>query len=133
MKESKTIIQIFHNPRWSKSRGSIELIKTFIEKHSEFSLQEFRYLEEPPNANTLKNLCMQLQVPVQQIIRSSESLFKELGYSKGSLEQFDETHWLKVLEKNPKLIERPIIQAKGRAVIGRPVEKTQEFLEGLLD
>lgn len=121
-------ITIYHNPRCSKSRGALAIINEYCEKHPEFQIQEIRYLENPPNKETLQTLLKQLDVPIQDIIRSGEKLFKELGYSKADLKNFDELHWLEVLTKHSKLIERPIVEFRDKAVIGRPPEKVNDLL-----
>ncbi len=121
-------ITIYHNPRCSKSRGALEIINEYCEKHPEIQIQKIRYLENPPNKETLQTLFKQLDVPIQAMIRSGEKLFKELGYSKADLESYNESHWLALLAEHSKLIERPIIEFRNKAVIGRPPEKVNDLL-----
>lgn len=112
---------IYHNPRCSKSRNTLHI----LEDHS-VSVNEVRYLDNPPSKETLKQLCVMLGLKPFEIIRTGETLFKELGLSKQDQRSDDE--WLDILANNPKLIERPIVQIGHRAVIGRPPENVLDLL-----
>lgn len=127
----KKTITIFHNPRCSKSRDTLAIVNKFIEQHSQFQLNEIRYLENPPSFEQLHNICQQLKIKPSELIRSGEKLFKELGFSKQDLKKDDDQLWLKLMADHPKLIERPIVQADQRAIIGRPPEKVEPFLQAL--
>lgn len=125
-------IQIFHNPRCSKSRGSLEVLNQFIQQHPEYAIEEIRYLQTPPNDRTLKTLCNALGLDAFDLIRTKETLFKELGFTQQDKDKYLDDHWLTLMAENPKLIERPIIKFKDKAVIGRPPEKVTEFLDSNL-
>lgn len=104
-------VKIYHNPRCSKSREALALLK---EKSDEIEIID--YLNHPPSASELGDLCEKLNIHPEQLIRKKEELFisnfKDKKYS-------DET-WLKHLSENPKLIERPIVIQGNKAIIGRP-------------
>ena len=106
---------IYHNSRCSKSRSSLSLLE---EKGVE--IEEVRYLETPPSKETLAELCQMMNLKPKDIIRTGESLFKELGLNQSDEKSDDE--WLEILVSNPLLIERPIIRVGDRAIIGRQPE-----------
>lgn len=107
-------VTIYHNPRCSKSRQTLELLK---EQTQDIAIVE--YLKTPPDAATLKDLLAKLDIPAKDLIRRKEALFKELDLSEQSL---SEQQWIEVLAQHPKLIERPIVVNGDKAVIGRPPE-----------
>jgi len=113
---------IYHNPRCSKSRSTLEI----LQNQAGLEIEEIRYLEQTPSKATLKQLCAQMSISPLEIIRSGETLFKELGLSKADLKTDDE--WLEILIQNPKLIERPIVQINDQVVLGRPPENVLSIL-----
>lgn len=108
-----TKLIIYHNPRCSKSREACSIIDT---KGLPFEVRE--YLIDPLNEKEIKDLLKKLGMKVEDIIRKKEELFK----SKYKNKKLTEAEWIKVLSKNPILIERPIIVKEDKAVIGRPSE-----------
>lgn len=106
---------IYHNPRCSKSRQALNLLK---EKKVE--IKEVHYLETPPTKKELDSLCSSMGIAPQQIIRTKESLFKELGLNINDQKTKDE--WLEIMVKHPKLIERPIVKMGEKVIVGRPPE-----------
>ncbi|WP_052599489.1 arsenate reductase (glutaredoxin) [Aureispira sp. CCB-QB1] len=110
---------IYHNPRCSKSRNSLNLLK---EKSLDFEIVE--YLKTPLNAAEIQTLLTQLGIKAEQLIRKSEAIYKE--HYKGK--ELNENEWIEAMVKHPKLIERPIVVYKNKAVIGRPLEKVEELL-----
>lgn len=114
-------IAIYHNPRCSKSRSTLALIE-----ESGSVPDVIEYLKMPPNADELAVLCKKLKVAPKDIIRSKESLFKELALS--ITDERSDSEWLEILATNPKLIERPIVVKGSKAVIGRPPENVLELL-----
>jgi len=106
---------IYHNPRCSKSRNSLDILL-----ENGYAVQEVKYLENPPSKSELTDLCKKMNKTPFEIIRTGESLFKELGLSKANDKSADE--WLDILVKHPRLIERPIVKIGNKAVMGRPPE-----------
>jgi len=106
---------IYHNPRCSKSRNALSILN-----ENGFDVTEVRYLETPPSSTDLKELCKLMNKTPLEILRTGESLFKELELSKNDNKTDDE--WLQVLAQNPKLIERPIVKIGDKAIMGRPPE-----------
>jgi len=104
---------IYHNPRCKKSRAGLQYV---TEKKMEFQVRE--YLKEPLTEEELTALVMKLHVKPFQLIRTQEEAYrKEL---KG-LNLTDE-EWIKVMVENPRLIHRPIVEGKYKAVVGDPPE-----------
>ncbi|GJL82866.1 MAG: arsenate reductase [marine bacterium B5-7] len=114
------IFTIYHNPRCSKSRNTLKILE-----ESGVDVMEVRYLESVPDKATLKHLIHLLGVNVRDIVRNSEAIYKEL-----SLDQVrDDETLLDAMVSHPILIERPIVVAGSRAIIGRPPEKVLDLLD----
>jgi arsenate reductase len=112
-------IQIYHNPRCSKSRQALTLLE-----ESGYTPEILRYLDAPPSPEELKELCSLLGVRPLEICRTGEARFKELGLSKKDDRSVEE--WCRLLSENPVLIQRPIVTDGKKAAIGRPPEKIRE-------
>lgn len=109
---------IYHNPRCKKSRAGLAYL---TEKQGKFQVRE--YLKDPLTEAELSALLMKLHIKPLELIRTQEEAYrKEL---KG-LELNDE-EWIKVMVENPKLIHRPIVEGKYKAVIGDPVENIDKL------
>lgn len=115
-------MKIYHNPRCSKSRYSLQILE---DNHVDFEL--VKYLETPPTKAELKDILQKLGMPPEAIVRKGETIYKEKFKEKS----FSEDEWLDILVKHPILIERPIIVEGNKAVIGRPPEKVLELLPNL--
>ena len=107
-------VTIYHNPRCSKSRKTLELLRS---KGIEPFIVE--YLKDPPTRKKLKEILAMLNLEPRQLIRNTESIYKEKGLDDPSL---DREQLVSAMVENPVLIERPIVISKGKAVIGRPPE-----------
>ena len=118
---NRLIMKIYHNPRCSKSRDSYNLL---VEKGLEFETVE--YLKDPLTREELKALLAKLNIPAKDLVRKGEEIFKE--NFKGR--ELSEEEWIEAMVEYPKLIERPIVVKGNKAVIGRPIEKVIELLEG---
>jgi len=111
---------IYHNPRCTKSRLSLELLRN---KGIEPDIIE--YLTTPPSASELKSILTLLGISARDIIRDKEPEYKERGLSDTTL---SEDQIIQILVDTPKLIERPIVVHNGKAAIGRPPENILEIL-----
>ncbi len=111
---------IYHNPRCSKSRASLEMLE-----EKGITPTVIKYLETPPTADELSEVLGKLGVPAEQIVRKGEALYKELGLADKVLSNEE---WIAVLVENPKLIERPIVVNGDKAAIGRPIEAVINIL-----
>lgn len=111
---------IYHNPRCSKSRQTLQL----LEEHGE-QPEIVKYLETPPDAATLKSLLDMLGLEPRQLMRQKESEYKALGLDDPEL---DRDTLIRAMTEHPKLIERPIVVKDGKAALGRPPEDVLEIL-----
>ncbi|WP_068828612.1 arsenate reductase (glutaredoxin) [Pseudomonas sp. BMS12] len=115
-----TDLTLYHNPRCSKSRGALELLEA-----RGLAPTIVRYLETPPSAAELRELLGKLGLSPRQLLRSGEDEYKALGLADASL---SDEQLISAMASHPKLIERPILIAGDRAVVGRPPEKVLELL-----
>lgn len=113
-------VTIYHNPRCSKSRATLELIRS---KGSEPIIIE--YLKTPPSVTELDEILNKLGIGPRELMRKSEEVYKEAGLDNPAL---DRQALIAAMAQHPILIERPIVLAQGTAVIGRPPEKVLEIL-----
>lgn len=113
-------VTIYHNTRCSKSRGACDIL---AEKKVKVKVKE--YLKKPPTEKELKSLLKKLGLKAEDLVRKSEELFE----NKFSKKKYSETEWIKIMVKNPILIQRPIVVKGDKAIIARPPEKVLEFLK----
>jgi len=112
-------IEVYHNPRCRKSREALAYLK---ERNVEPEVIE--YLKEVPSAEDLKKVLAKLDMPVEKLIRKEERVFKEKFKGK----DFTREEWIEIMRENPKLIQRPIIVNRKKAVIGRPAENIDQII-----
>ena len=115
-----TDLTLYHNPRCSKSRGALELLEA-----RGLTPTVVRYLETPLSAAQLRDLLAKLNISARQLLRSGEDEYKALNLADSGL---TDAHLIDAMAAHPKLIERPILVAGDKAVIGRPPEKVLEIL-----
>ena len=114
-------IKIYHNPRCSKSRETLELLKS-----NGVDPEVVLYLETPADAATLRELLQMLGMSsARELMRQKEDLYKSLNLADKNL---SEDALIQAMVENPKLMERPIVVAKGQALIGRPPEQVLEII-----
>lgn len=114
-------VTIYHNPRCSKSRETLSLLK-----ENGVEPEVVLYLETPPDAATLEQLVNQLGfTSARQLMRHKEELYRELNLDAPAL---TEAQLIAAMTDHPKLIERPIVVTGGNARIGRPPQAVLEIL-----
>lgn len=113
-------IRIFHNPRCSKSRQALELL---TERGIEPEI--IRYLETPPTEQELSDILEALGHQPRELMRTGESEFKEQGLDNPHLTR---EQLIAAMVASPRLIERPIVIANGKAAVGRPPENILTIL-----
>ena len=113
------MVQIWHNPKCSKSRASLELLLS-----SQTKMSIYKYLEESPSVEAIKQVLLKLNYDAKELMRKGEDLYKELNIDSIS----DESVLVQLLVQHPKLIERPIVIKGDRAVIGRPIENVEKLI-----
>ncbi|MEP0074196.1 MAG: arsenate reductase (glutaredoxin) [Marinomonas sp.] len=111
---------IYHNPRCSKSRQTLQL----LEEHN-IQPDVRLYLQEPPSIDELKRILNLLDMSPLELMRTKEALYKELGLNKDSSDE----ERLQAMHQNPKLIERPIVIHNNQAKLGRPPENVLELFK----
>ena len=112
-------LQIYHNPRCSKSRDSYKLLQD-----SGIAFETIEYLKQPPSKKELKSILSKLDITAEHLIRKTEAIFKE--HYKGK--ELSEDEWIEAMILHPKLIERPIIIMGNKAVVGRPIDNVISLL-----
>ena len=113
-------MKILHNPRCSKSRKTLALIE-----QAGVEPEVVLYLETPPAADELDEILGKLGLEPGELMRRGEDIYKELGLGQ---QEFSRQEMIELMVANPKLIERPIVIAGDRAVLGRPPENVNELL-----
>lgn len=113
-------VTIYHNPRCSKSRQTLELLQS-----KGIEPEVIEYLKNPPGKSTLKKLLSMLNMEPRELMRKKEEAYKEAGLDDKSLGKDD---LVDAMIKHPILIERPIVVANNRAAIGRPPESVLDIL-----
>ncbi|MEX2498039.1 MAG: arsenate reductase (glutaredoxin) [Wenzhouxiangellaceae bacterium] len=113
-------LTIYHNPRCSKSRATLELLQS----HG-LEPEIVQYLESPPDAATLEDLARKLGRRPQEFLRTGEQAWKELGLDPDSV---SDEELFRLMSEHPIMIERPIVVCADRARIGRPPEAVLEIV-----
>jgi len=114
-------VKIYHNPRCSKSRQALQIIKDHgIEP------KVIEYLKEPLGQGELENIAKRLGSRPKEFVRKNEAEFKDNNLA-NKLEKDDDL--FRAMSKFPKIMERPIIISDLGAVIGRPPENVLKVLE----
>ncbi len=110
---------IYHNPRCSKSRQTLELLR---ENKVEPEIVE--YLKTPPSAADLKAILGKLGMSASQILRRKET--RDAGIDPAALSEDD---LVAAISANPVIMERPIVVSGDRAVLGRPPENVLTLIQ----
>ncbi|WP_411767455.1 arsenate reductase (glutaredoxin) [Winogradskyella sp. A3E31] len=113
------MIEIYHNPRCSKSRQGIALLESY---GAPFKV--VRYLDNTPNEKELESLIDKLNIKPIELVRKNEAIWKSDFKSK----DLTDSEIISAMAQHPKLIERPIVVKGRKAVIGRPTEKISTLL-----
>jgi arsenate reductase len=113
-------IVLWHNPRCSKSRQALALLR---ERGIEPTLR--LYLEQPPDVAELDALLTALALEPRELLRRDEAAYRDAGLDVPTL---DRAALVAAMVAQPILIQRPIAVSAGRAVVGRPPERVLELL-----
>ena len=111
---------LLHNPRCSKSREALEILRN---KNENFIV--FLYLEEELEAPFLEKILSKLSIRPRQLLRKGEAAYKENNLND---ENLSDKKIIELMTRFPKLIERPIFIKNKKAIIGRPPEKVLEII-----
>ena len=116
------MVRIWHNPRCSKSREAMKLLQ-----ERGVTAEVVDYLGQPPSPAGVEALLAKLGGDPRQLVRFKEDEAKALGLSPD--DERTAAEWAALLAAHPRLIERPVLEVGGRAVIGRPTERLLELLD----
>jgi arsenate reductase len=114
------MVTIYHNPRCSKSRQTLQLLQARGIKP-----KIVEYLKEPPSPAELRAILERLGMKAHDLLRQSEARYAELGLKERAL---SDDALIELMVDNPILIERPIVVSGNKAAVGRPPEKVLEIL-----
>ena len=113
-------VVIYHNPKCSKSRKALEIIKN---KNIEPTI--ILYLIDKLSKTEVKNLLSKLELSIRDILRTGEDEYKKNNLKD---ENLSDSKLIDFLIKYPKLLQRPIVVKNSKAVIGRPPEDILNLL-----
>ena len=113
------MIKIYHNPRCRKSREGLTILE-----NSGKEFEVIKYLETIPSLKELTEIIHLLDITPIQLVRKTEKIWKENYKGK----KMSDTDIIEAIIAHPKLIERPIVINKEKAVIGRPPEKINAII-----
>ena len=111
-------IQIYHNPRCSKSRATLALLEA-----NGYTPEVIEYLKTPPDTRTIRELVKKLGIKGHELLRKGEREYQSLALQDPTDEQV-----LNAIVKHPILLQRPIVVVGDRAAIGRPPEAVLDIL-----
>lgn len=113
-------VEIWHNPRCSKSRQTLELLRG---KGLEPTVVE--YLKTPPTAAELDRVLRLLGLEPRQLMRTKEAAYRAAALDDAELSR---DALIEAMVEHPILIERPVVLANGKAALGRPPEGVLSIL-----
>ncbi|WP_444930316.1 arsenate reductase (glutaredoxin) [Microbulbifer sp. SSSA002] len=112
---------IYHNPRCSKSRQTLQLLQD-----NGIEPEVVLYLQTPLSAEDIQQqLLHKLGIDARQLLRTGEEPYKQLELKNKDL---TEAQLIEAMAQNPILIQRPIVVKDDKAVIGRPPENVLELI-----
>ena len=112
-------MKMYHNPSCSKSRICLEFLQA---EKKDFEL--VTYIKKPLSKADLTMLLSNLDMKPSELVRKNEGIFKEAAKTR----VLSEEDILQLMLENPKLIERPIVEVDGKAIVARPIERLKVFL-----
>jgi len=113
-------VTIYHNPRCSKSRATLELLE---EKGVELNV--VKYLDQPPSEEELRMVLTKLGIGPRDLMRSGESVYGEKGLDNPEL---SDDQLIAAMLADPILIERPVVVNGNKAAIGRPPSQVMDIV-----
>jgi arsenate reductase (glutaredoxin) len=114
------MIRIYHNPQCKKSRAGLNYLQG-----KGVPFEKVEYLKQLLTEKQIEKLLVKLNKKPAEIIRIQEEYYRKNLKGKG----FSDYEWIRILAQNPKLIQRPIIEAEYKAVIGDPIENIDLLLK----
>jgi arsenate reductase len=112
-------MKVYHNPSCSKSRLCVDFLT-----QEKYDFEVINHLKNPLSKSELQELLRKLDRKPSELVRRNEVIFREAN--KANMLTEDEI--LQLMVDHPKLIERPIVEVNGKAVLARPIELLEPFL-----
>lgn len=106
-------VTIWHNPRCSKSRQTLELLR-----NRGIEPRVVEYLKTPPSSAEIRRVLGLMGKSAHELIRTGESAYRDEGLSR----QSNEEALIEAMFHHPILIERPVVITDNTAIVGRPPE-----------
>jgi len=113
-------ITVYEKPTCTKCREMDRFLR-----ESSVDFKKVNYYIEPLSEKKLRELIKKIGIKPRELLRTSESIYRELGLGKKDLSD-DEI--ISLMVKHPDLIQRPIVERGDRAVLGRPTENVKALL-----
>ena len=115
------MLKVYFKPNCATCQTALKLMKA----NTKEEIQTVEYLVATPSQKEIKEILKMLGMKAEQLVRKKEPLYKEKYEGK----KISNSEWIKILNENPILIERPIVVKDGKAIIGRPVERIVSFIK----
>jgi len=113
-------ITVCEKPTCTNCRNLAELLK-----ENGIGYEQVNYYIDPLSEEKLRELLDKANLQAFDVLRKKEPLFKELNVS----EDTPPDEIIKLIVKNPALLQRPIVEVGDKAVLGRPIEKALELIK----
>ncbi len=113
------MIKIYHNPRCKKSREGLRYLQS---KSKDIEVVE--YLKTGLTKNILKEILLKSNLSPLDLIRTQEEIYKKELKGKN----FTDEEWINIIIENPKLLQRPLVVGKHKAVLAQPAAKADEII-----
>ena len=114
------MLKVYFKPNCATCQTALKLMKA----NTKEEIQTVEYLVATPSQKEIKEILKMLGMKAEQLVRKKEPLYKEKYEGK----KISNSEWIKILNENPILIERPIVVKDGKAIIGRPIETILDLL-----
>jgi arsenate reductase (glutaredoxin) len=114
------MLKIYHNSRCKKSREGLEYLKN---KTSDFEIVE--YLKTGLTEDALKEVLLKSNLKPVDLVRKQEEFFKKELKGKS----FTDEEWIRIIIENPKLLQRPLVVGKHKAVLAQPADKADDIIK----
>ncbi len=112
--------KIYHNPRCKKSRAGLQYMED-----KDVDLEIIQYLKTPISIEELSDIFVKLNKKPSEMLRKQEAIFKSDFKGKN----FNEDEWIRIIAQHPKLLNRPIVIGKHKAIWGDPADNLDEFFK----
>ncbi|MEI7727125.1 MAG: arsenate reductase family protein [Bacteroidota bacterium] len=114
------MLRIYHNPSCKKSRAGLQYLQ-----ESGYVFEVVEYLKNPLTEKELEKLLMKLNLKPADVLRTQEDYYKQNLKGK----KFEDHELVKIIIQHPKLLQRPVVEGKYKAIVGDPVENIAPLLK----